>query len=117
MLFLKVLLSIVSFGFLAGAIGTVAYDIYLAFQLDRILRRNDDAPKSESGGIDWLRRIFWRGFRFSFARSVDVACANQCAAAPDSLGDRRKAACACRCHFYLPARVLSSCLTATRACA
>ena len=49
MLFLKVLLSIVSFGFLAGAIGTVAYDIYLAFQLDRILRRNDDAPKSESG--------------------------------------------------------------------
>src|SRR5580692_10459461 len=49
MLFLKVLLSIVSFGFLAGAIGTVAYDIYLAFQLDRILRRNDSAPKSESG--------------------------------------------------------------------
>jgi len=52
MLFLKVLLSILSFGFLAGAIGTVAYDIYLAFQLDRILRRNDrndSAPKSESG--------------------------------------------------------------------
>src|SRR5580700_5463209 len=49
MLFLKVLLSIISFGFLAGAIGTVAYDIYLAFQLDRILRRNDSAPKSESG--------------------------------------------------------------------
>jgi regulator of protease activity HflC (stomatin/prohibitin superfamily) len=50
MLFLKVLLSIISFGFLAGAIGTVAYDIYLAFQLDRILRRNDRAPESESGG-------------------------------------------------------------------
>ena len=49
MLFLKVLLSIISFGFLAGAIGTVAYDIFLAFQLDRILRRNDHAPKSESG--------------------------------------------------------------------
>src|SRR6201981_2598375 len=48
MLFLKVLLSILSFGFLAGAIGTVAYDIYLAFQLDRILRRND--RPSESGG-------------------------------------------------------------------
>ena len=41
MLFLKVLLSIVSFGFLAGAFGTAAYDIYLAFQLDRILRRNE----------------------------------------------------------------------------
>ena len=50
MLFLKVLLSIISFGFLAGAIGTVAYDIYLAFQLDRILRRNDSVPESESGG-------------------------------------------------------------------
>ena len=50
MLFLRVLLSIISFGFLAGAIGTVAYDIYLAFQLDRILRRNDRAPESESGG-------------------------------------------------------------------
>ena len=49
MLFLKVLLSIISFGFLAGAIGTVAYDIYLAFQLDRILRRNDRASESESG--------------------------------------------------------------------
>src|ERR1700751_3615101 len=49
MLFLKVLLSILSFGFLAGAIGTVAYDIYLAFQLDRILRRNDRVPESESG--------------------------------------------------------------------
>ena len=48
MLFLKVLLSILSFGFLAGAIGTVAYDIYLAFQLDRILRRNDRSSESES---------------------------------------------------------------------
>ena len=99
MLFLKVLLSIMSFGFLAGAIGTVAYDIYLAFQLDRILRRNDRAPESESGGRDWLRRILWRGFRFSFAPSVDIACANQFAASPDSLGDRCKAACACRDHF------------------
>ncbi len=49
MLFLKVLLSILSFGFLASAIGTVAYDIYLAFQLDRILRRNDRPSESESG--------------------------------------------------------------------
>jgi regulator of protease activity HflC (stomatin/prohibitin superfamily) len=50
MLFLRMLLLIASFGFLAGAIGTVVYDIYLAFQLDRILRRNDRAPESEPGG-------------------------------------------------------------------
>jgi regulator of protease activity HflC (stomatin/prohibitin superfamily) len=41
MLFLRLLLLIVSFSFLAGAIGTVAYDIYLSFELGRILRRND----------------------------------------------------------------------------
>src|SRR6266404_7292262 len=50
MLFLRMLLLIASFGFLAGAIGTVVYDIYLGFQLDRILRRNDRAPESEPGG-------------------------------------------------------------------
>src|SRR5277367_5241107 len=41
MLFLRLLLLIISFSFLAGAIGTVAYDIYLSFELGRILRRND----------------------------------------------------------------------------
>ncbi len=41
MLFLRFLLLIVSFSFLAGAIGTVVYDIYLAFELGRILRRNE----------------------------------------------------------------------------
>lgn len=41
MLFLRFLLLIISVSFLAGAIGTVAYDIYLAFELGRILRRNE----------------------------------------------------------------------------
>jgi regulator of protease activity HflC (stomatin/prohibitin superfamily) len=41
MLFLRLLLLIISFSFLAGAIGTVAYDIYHSFELGRILRRND----------------------------------------------------------------------------
>jgi len=49
MLFLRMLLLVVSFGFLAGAVGTVVYDIYLAFELNRILRRNDRSP-SEAGG-------------------------------------------------------------------
>src|SRR5271154_521807 len=47
MLFLRLLLLIVSFGFLAGAVGTVIYDIYLAFELNRILRPNDHPPESE----------------------------------------------------------------------
>jgi len=39
MLFLKFALFLVAFGFLAAAAGLVAYDIYLAFELDKILRR------------------------------------------------------------------------------
>src|SRR5262249_3475967 len=53
MLLLRMLLLIVSFGFLAGAVGTVVYDIYLAFELNRILRRNartpGEAAEAESG--------------------------------------------------------------------
>jgi regulator of protease activity HflC (stomatin/prohibitin superfamily) len=48
MLFLRLLLLIVSFGFLAGAVGTVIYDIYLAFELNRILRRNDRPSEGDT---------------------------------------------------------------------
>lgn len=41
MLFLKLLLIVVAFGFLACAAGLVLYDIYLAFELDRILRKSE----------------------------------------------------------------------------
>ena len=45
MLFLRLLLVVVSFGFLAVAVGIVLYDIYLAFELNRILRLGERAPK------------------------------------------------------------------------
>ncbi len=117
MLFLKVLLSIVSFGFLAGAIGTVAYDIYLAFQLDRILRRNERAPKSESGDVTDA------GTSSSSASSNSPSLAQPISRPPISAPRRRIrwviAAKLLRLLLSrrLRARALSSCLTGTRACA
>ena len=116
MLFLKVLLSIVSFGFLAGAIGTVAYDIYLAFQLDRILRRNDDAPNP-----NLVTRLVpqHRLARLPILlRSLGRHRVRQSGAPRRRIrwviAAKLLALAASR---HLLARVLSSCLTATRACA
>ena len=53
MLFLRFLLLLVSFGLLASAAGVVLYDIFLAFELNRLLRRRDgssDASPSEQSG-------------------------------------------------------------------
>ena len=45
MLFLRLLLFVISFGFLGVAATTVFYDIYLAFELKRILRRSERQPE------------------------------------------------------------------------
>ncbi|HEY0704040.1 MAG TPA: SPFH domain-containing protein [Candidatus Acidoferrales bacterium] len=50
MLFLRLLLFVVSFGFVGIAIGIVLYDIYLAFELDRLLRRGEDSTPSQPAG-------------------------------------------------------------------
>ncbi len=39
MLFLRFLLLVVSCSFVALALGVILYDVYLAFELDRILRK------------------------------------------------------------------------------
>ena len=44
MLFLRLLLFVISFGFVGLAIAIVLYDVYLAFELDRVLRRDTAAP-------------------------------------------------------------------------
>jgi len=49
MLFLRFALFVVAFGFLAAAVGVVAYDIYLAFELDRILRRSPRTAEAATG--------------------------------------------------------------------
>jgi len=46
MLFLRFLLLLVSFGLLASAAGVVLYDIFLAFELNRLLRRRDGAAET-----------------------------------------------------------------------
>jgi regulator of protease activity HflC (stomatin/prohibitin superfamily) len=52
MLFLRFLLMALSFGFIAVAIGVVLYDVYLAFELDRILRRPaKDAASTPSASL------------------------------------------------------------------
>jgi regulator of protease activity HflC (stomatin/prohibitin superfamily) len=48
MLFLRFLLLLVSFGLLASAAGVVLYDIFLAFELNRLLRRRDGAASAMS---------------------------------------------------------------------
>src|ERR1700734_737969 len=48
MLFLPFLLFVISFGFVGIAIAIVLYDVYLAFELDRLLRRTDDSPPTPS---------------------------------------------------------------------
>ena len=45
MLFLKFMLLLVGLGVLAIAAGIVLYDIFLAFELDRLLRRSDEPAK------------------------------------------------------------------------
>jgi hypothetical protein len=45
MLFIKFLLLFATFGFLACAAGMVLYDVYLAFELSRILRRGERPAK------------------------------------------------------------------------
>src|SRR5579863_8271605 len=51
MLFLKLMMMVVCFGFLACAAGMVLYDLYLAYELDRILRRKGDTGPSLTEGI------------------------------------------------------------------
>ena len=48
MLFLRFLLFVISFGFVGIAIAIVLYDVYLAFELDRLLRRTNDSPPASS---------------------------------------------------------------------
>ena len=45
MLFLRLLLFVVSVGFLGVAVAIVLYDLYLAFELNRILRLGERKPK------------------------------------------------------------------------
>jgi regulator of protease activity HflC (stomatin/prohibitin superfamily) len=49
MLFLRFLLLAISIGFLVCAAGVVLYDIYLAFEVGRLLRRREPAPSPQLG--------------------------------------------------------------------
>ncbi len=50
MLFLRFLLFVISFGFIAAAVGLVLWDIFLAFELSRVLRRGERSKVSAGGG-------------------------------------------------------------------
>jgi len=55
MLFLRFLLFVISFGFIAAAVGLVVWDIFLAFELSRVLRRSErpqvSASAEQPGGV------------------------------------------------------------------
>jgi regulator of protease activity HflC (stomatin/prohibitin superfamily) len=59
MLFIKYMMLVACFGLLAAALGAVVYDIYLAFELDRILRRRtpDAAPGEPSAAVPVISTI------------------------------------------------------------
>ncbi|HEY6465361.1 MAG TPA: SPFH domain-containing protein [Candidatus Acidoferrales bacterium] len=50
MLLIRFLLILTAFGFLACAAGLICYDIFLVFELDRILRRSPNAAASPEAG-------------------------------------------------------------------
>jgi regulator of protease activity HflC (stomatin/prohibitin superfamily) len=50
MLFLRFLLFVISFSFIAAAAGLVIWDIFLAFELNRVLRRGERPKESPSAG-------------------------------------------------------------------
>jgi regulator of protease activity HflC (stomatin/prohibitin superfamily) len=56
MLLIRFLLIFVAFGFLACAAGLVLYDIFLAFELDQILRRSPNTAASPEAGLTPLPR-------------------------------------------------------------
>jgi regulator of protease activity HflC (stomatin/prohibitin superfamily) len=51
MLFLRALLFVISFGLLGLSALIVLYDIYLAFELDRILQRSRTGPEKTAGDV------------------------------------------------------------------
>ncbi len=55
MLFLRFVLLLSCFGLLAGAAGTVIYDIFLAFELNRILRRGERSSDATPPGETQVR--------------------------------------------------------------
>ena len=54
MLLIRFLLILAAFGFLACAAGLIFYDIFLAFELDRILRRSPNVAASPEAGLPSL---------------------------------------------------------------
>jgi regulator of protease activity HflC (stomatin/prohibitin superfamily) len=51
MLFLRFLLFVVSASFVAVALGLVLYDVFLAFELERLLRPDESATRKDEGGL------------------------------------------------------------------
>jgi regulator of protease activity HflC (stomatin/prohibitin superfamily) len=51
MLFLRFLLFVVSVSFVAVALGLVLYDVFLAFELERLLRPDESATRKDEGGL------------------------------------------------------------------
>jgi regulator of protease activity HflC (stomatin/prohibitin superfamily) len=51
MLFLRFLLFVVSASFVAVALGLLLYDVFLAFELERLLRPNESSSRKDEGGL------------------------------------------------------------------
>jgi regulator of protease activity HflC (stomatin/prohibitin superfamily) len=76
MLFLKYMLLVGCFGLMAAAVGAVVYDIYLAFELDRILRRNTPGATPGEPSVSQIPGAATATFTTRSRRVVrwDLAC-------------------------------------------
>jgi regulator of protease activity HflC (stomatin/prohibitin superfamily) len=100
MLFLRLLLFVVSFGFLAVAIAIVLYDLYLAFELNRILRLGERAPKDVAAE----KVAGARADGGSLFTSIAGTSSESGSASGTSGADAQTAAPTPRPAFYLPPR-------------
>src|SRR5271156_698335 len=100
MLFLRLLLFVVSFGFLGVAVAIVLYDLYLAFELNRILRLGERAPKDLAAN----QVAGARAEAGSLFTSTAGTPGDGGAAPGTSAADAETAAPVARPAFYLPPR-------------
>ena len=100
MLFLRTLLFVVSFGFLGVAVAIVLYDLYLAFELNRLLQMGERAPKDVAANQVAGTRTE-RGSLFTSSAGTP----SEGGSAPGaSAADANTAAPVARPAFYLPPR-------------
>ena len=112
MLFLRLLLFVVSFGFLGVAVAIVLYDIYLAFELNRLLRLGERGAKDQAVGHVMTSRQRDRGRGDCCRSPITAPLPARCKGLPISSSSRQVIF---RAHIFAlsstPTTLLERCLS------